>query len=96
MANYQHVEDVLELLFPALYFFDLKTGEHRQKAKVKAELLTLMDLLDQLELDKLQKETKSIRNHIDDICICYQQVEDIFQKLSQTIAKENLEMIGLA
>jgi len=59
-----------------LYFFDLKTGEHRQKAKakVKAELLTLMDLLDQLELDKLQKETKAIRNHIDDICICYQQV----------------------
>jgi hypothetical protein len=96
MANYQHVEDVLALLFPALYFFDLKTGEHRQKAKVKAELLTLMDLLDQLELDKLQRETKAIRNHIDDICICYQQVEDIFQRLSQTIAKENLEMIGLA
>jgi len=84
------------LLFPALYFFDLKTGEHRQKTKVKSELLTLMDLLDQLELDKLQKETKAIRSHIDDICICYQQVEDIFQRLSQTIAKENLEMIGLA
>ena len=96
MANYQHVEDVLALLFPALYFFDLKTGEHRQKAEVKAELLTLMDLLDQLELDKLQKETKAIRSHIDDICVCYQQVEDIFQKLSQTIVKENLEMIGLA
>ena len=96
MANYQHVENVLERLFPALYFFDLKTGEHRQKSKVKAELLTLMDLLDQLELDKLQQETKAIRSHIDDICICYQQVEDIFQKLSQTIVKENLEMIGLA
>ena len=96
MATYQYVEDVLELLFPALYFFDLNTGEHRQKTKVKAELLTLMDLLDQLELDKLQKETKAIRSHIDDICICYQQVEDIFQRLSQTIAKENLEMIGLA
>ncbi|BCG62937.1 MAG: hypothetical protein methR_P0617 [Methyloprofundus sp.] len=96
MANYQHVEDVLALLFPALYFFDLKTGEHRQKSKVKAELLTLMDLLDQLELDKLQQETKAIRSHIDDICICYQQVEDIFQRLSQSIAKENLEMIGLA
>ena len=33
MANFQHVEDVLALLFPALYFFDLKTGEHRQKLK---------------------------------------------------------------
>lgn len=96
VANYQHVEDVLERLFPALYFFDLKTGEHRQKAKVKAELLTLMDRLDQLKLDKLQQETKAIRSHIDDICICYQQVEEIFQRLSQTIAKENLEMIGLA
>jgi len=63
---------------------------------VKAELLTLMDLLDQLKLDKLQKETKAIRSHIDDICICYQQVEDIFQTLSQTLVKENIEMIGLA
>ena len=94
--NYQHVRDVLELLFPALYFFDLKTGEHRQKAKVKAELLTLMDLLDQLKLDKLQQETKAIRSHIDDICICYQQVEDICQPLSKRVSKENLEMIGLA
>ena len=96
VADFQQVEDVLVLLFPSLYFFDLKTGEHRQKANVKAELLTLMDLLDQLELNKLQKETKAIRSHIDDICVCYQQVEDIYQQLSQSISKENLEMIGLA
>ncbi len=72
MANYQHVEDVLARLFSALYFFDLKTGEHHPKTKVKAELLTLMDLLDQLDLDKLQKETKAIRSHIDDIYFFYQ------------------------
>lgn len=96
VADFQQVEDVLALLFPSLYFFDLKTGEYRQKAKVKAELLILMDLLDQLELNKLQKETKAIRRHIDDICVCYQQVEDICQQLSQSISKEKLEMIGLA
>jgi len=96
MSDYQHVSDVLELLFPGLYFFDLKTGKHRQQAKVKAELLTLMDLLDLLTLDKLQQETKSIRSHIDDICVCYQQVEVIYQPLSERISKENLEMIGLA
>ena len=96
VADFQHVEDVLGLLFPSLYFFDLKTGEYRQSTKVKAELLTLMDLLDLLTLDKLQSETKAIRSHIDDICICYQQVEDICQQLSQTISKENLEMLGLA
>ena len=55
-----------------------------------------MDLLDQLKLDKLQQETKAIRSHIDDICICYQQVEDICQQLSKRVSKENLEMIGLA
>ena len=96
VADFQQVEDVLALLFPSLYFFDLNTGEHRQKSKVKAELLTLMDLLDQLELNKLQKETKAIRSHINDICVCYQQVEDICKQLSQSMSKEKLEMLGLA
>jgi len=55
-----------------------------------------MDLLDQLELDKLQQETKSIRNHIDDVCVCYEQVEAIYQQLSPSTSKENIEILGLA
>jgi hypothetical protein len=94
--HYQHVQDILDMLFPSLYFFDLKTGEHRQKAEVKAELLIMMDLLDEIKLVKLQVQTKAIRSHIDDICVCYQQVEDIYQQLSKKISKENLKFIGLA
>ena len=94
--QYQHVQTLLDMLFPALYFFDLKTGEHRQKAQVREEILLLMALLDELKLAKLQVLTKAIRKHIDDICICYQQVEDIYQQLSKKISPENLKFIGLA
>ena len=94
--NYQPVQDVLDMLFPSLYFFDLKTGEHRKKTEVKEDLLIMMDLLDELKLVKLQTQTKAIRRHIDDICVCYQQVEDIYKQLSKNISEENLKFIGLA
>ncbi len=96
MHQYQHIQDVLDMLFPALYFFDLKTGEHRQQANVKAEILLLMEFLDELKIEKIQIEIKSIRDHIDDICICYQQVEAIYKQLSEKILPEILNFIGLA
>ncbi|WP_286019323.1 hypothetical protein, partial [Candidatus Venteria ishoeyi] len=36
------------------------------------------------------------RDHVDDICTCYQQVEDICQQLSKTIPTDLLDYIGLA
>jgi len=96
MAQYQHLSDVLDLLFPSLYFFDLKTGQPRYQQQAKADIFTLMDLLDELSWPKLQTQTKKIREHIDDICSCYQQIEDIYQSLSKTIPEETLNFIGLA
>ena len=55
-----------------------------------------MDLLDECELPKLQEQTQSIRNHIDDICVCYQQVEKICLKLAKTLSGETLNFVGLA
>jgi hypothetical protein len=96
IAQYQHVSDILDLLFPCLYFFDLTTGQHRRECQVKSEVLILMDLLDECELPKLQQQTQSIRNHIDDICVCYQQVEDICLELGNTLPEEILKFVGLA
>lgn len=96
IARYQHVSDLLDLLFPSLYFFDLSTGQHRQACQVKSDVLTLMDLLDECELPKLQEQTQSIRSHIDDICVCYQQVEEICLELAKSLPEEALKFVGLA
>lgn len=96
ITEYQHVSDILDILFPLLYFFDLKTGKPRQQQAIKEDILILMDLLDELSLSKLQEQTKKIREHIDSICTCYQQVEGICQELSNSIPEEILDYIGLA
>jgi len=55
-----------------------------------------MAWLDECELPKLQGQTQSIRNHIDDIGVCYQQVEEICLELAKTLATETLNIVGLA
>jgi hypothetical protein len=94
--RYQHIADVLALLFPSLYFFDLQSGKLRRPAQVKETLLTLMDWLDELDYPALQVETRTIRNHVDDICICYKRAEEIYQTLSATISEDVLNFIGLS
>ena len=96
IAQYQHVSDILDLLFPGLYFFNLSTGQHRQQCQVKSDLLTLMDWLDECELPKLQEQTQAIRNHVDDIGVCYRQVEEICLELAKTLSTETLNFVGLA
>jgi hypothetical protein len=96
MAEYQYVSDVLDILYSTLYFFDLETGKPRYSQQVKADILVLMDLLNELKLSKLKEQTQKIRLHIDDICNCYQQVETIYQQLTKTIPFEILNYIGLA
>jgi hypothetical protein len=96
IAQYQHVSDILDLLFPALYFFDQATGRHHTEQQVKSDVLALMDLLDECELQKLQQETQTIRNHIDDICVCYRQVEEICKGLAKTLPEDVLNFMGLA
>jgi hypothetical protein len=93
---YQHVADVLALLFPSLYFFDLQNGNLRRAVQVKETILTLMDWLDELDYPVLQVETKTIRNHIDDICCCYQKSEGIYDALATTIPENVLNFAGLA
>lgn len=96
ISQYQHVSDIVDLLLPALYFFNPATGRHRKALQVKSDVLALMDLLDECELHNLQQQTQTIRNHIDDICVCYRQVEEICQKLAGTLPEQTLNFLGLA
>jgi hypothetical protein len=94
--RYQHVADVLALLFPALYFFDLRTGALRRENQVRETILTLMAWLDELDYLALQDETQAIRSHIDSICSGYQRSAEIYQALSTTIPAKALNFAGLA
>jgi len=96
IQRYQHVADVLGLLFPSLYFFDLQTSKLRRAVQVKETILTLMDWLDELDYPVLQAETNTIRSHIDDICYCYKKSEEIYDTLSATIPENVLSFAGLA
>ncbi len=97
IAQYQHINDILDILYSSLYFFDIKTGKPHYPQEVKDDILTLMDLLDEeLSLVKLKEQTQKIRGHIDDICNCYQQVENNYEQLAKTIPSEVLNDIGLA
>jgi hypothetical protein len=93
---YQHVTDILALLFPSLYFFDLQNGKLRDAEQVKCNLLTLMDWLDELDYPVLQIETAAIRNHLDGICNCYKKAEAIYKNLAIHFSTEILDFVGLA
>lgn len=96
IQQYQHVNDALNVLFPTLYFFNPDTGRHRKEQQIKQDVLVLMDWLDECRLPKLQQCTQSIRHHIDSICICYRQVEEICQELTKTLPEDLINFVGLA
>jgi hypothetical protein len=94
--QYQHVNDIIELLLPTLYFFDPTTGLPHTPEQVKSDVLALMDLLDECPLPKLQQCTHTIRTHIDDICACYRQVEDVCKTLAKLLPEEVIPFVCLA
>ena len=92
---YERVEELVPMITPLLYFFDTHGKPHGRKS-VKEELLIIMDLLDELQNASITAQTQRIRNHIDDIVLCYQQVEEVYQRLNNTLAKPALDFLCLA
>ena len=44
--------------------------------------MTIIAWLEESQNEQVNKQTQSIKNHIDDIVLCYQQIEEIYQDLS--------------
>ena len=95
IALYQQVEDALLLLIPSLFFINSE-GQPNSSQTVKDNILTIMELLEELENEQINKQTESIRNHIDDIVLCYHQVEEVYQELSTQIDEELLSVLCTA
>lgn len=49
-----------------------------------------MEWLEESQNEQIKKRTESIRNHLDEIILCYQQVEEVYQKLSTEIDPQPL------
>ena len=92
---YKQVEAALQLLIPSLYFIT-SFGHPNDKQTVKDDILTIMGWLEEMEDEQISKETESIRNHIDDIILCYHQVEEVYQELLTQIDEDILSALCTA
>ena len=96
IERYDHLHNCLAMLFSSLYFFDLSSGKPRFVQSVKEELSILLDLLDESDWAALRKETATVRSHMDDICACYQPLEELWSQLNTTIPETTLHYLALA
>ncbi|MDM8561526.1 hypothetical protein [Candidatus Parabeggiatoa sp. HSG14] len=83
------------MLIPSLYFFNSE-GRPNEKQTVKSDILTIISFLEELQNQKIIEQTFTIKKHIDDIILCYQQVSDIYQNLSTKLATKPLNYLCLA
>jgi hypothetical protein len=92
---YQQVEEALLMLIPSLYFINHE-GCPNNRQSVKDDILTIMGWLEESLHYQINKQTESIRNHIDDIVLCYQQIEEVYQELSTEIDPQPLNALCVA
>jgi len=92
---YQLLEDLLRRVKPLMRFFD-NSGKPHTRKQVKEELLIIMDGVEKLENEQISREAQSIRSHIDEIVLCYRQVEESYKELSAILPKEALDFVCLA
>jgi len=55
-----------------------------------------MTWLEESQNEQVNIQTQSIKNHIDDIVLCYEQIEEIYQELSSKIAPQPLNALCIA
>ena len=92
---YQQVEDALLLLIPSLFFINPE-GRPNCSQTVRDDILTITSWLEELENEQINKQTESKGNHIEDIVLCYHQVEEVYQELSTQIDEELLNVLCAA
>ena len=64
--------------------------------EVRSNLMVILSLIEDIKDDKLPKLVKSIRSHIDDILVPFEQVESIHAELLERVAQPTLDALVLA
>ena len=95
MARYDQLDLLLHLLREALHLCS-PFGRLRTAQGVRAELTSLLSLIEEIEDAVLPKLLKSIRSHLDDIVAPFEQAASIHAKLLALIPQPILDALVLA
>jgi hypothetical protein len=92
---YDHLAMLLHLLREALHVCS-PHGTLRTREGVRAELLLLFDMIQELDCAAMTKPLKSMRQHIDDIVVPFKQAEAIATELRVVVPHDALDFLVLA
>ena len=92
---YDHLAMLLHLLREALHVCS-PHGTLRTREGVRAELMLLFDMIQELDCAAMTKPLKSIRQHIDDIVVPFKQAEAIATELRVVVPHDALDFLVLA
>lgn len=95
IVRYDTYVILVHSFFSSLNFFDEK-GAPRSKEQALVELQILLDLISVLEERTINDATLVLRTHLDDIVLCFEQVQEVYHQLSLNIPKNALDFICLA
>jgi len=92
---YDHLAMLLHLLREALHVCS-PHGTLRTREGVRAELMLLFDMIQELDCAAMTKPLTSIRQHIDDIVVPFKQAEAIATELRVVVPHDALDFLVLA
>lgn len=92
---YDKFEILAYYFFTSLNFFD-KNGPPRFQKQVKEELQILLNLMEELHQDTIFDVISVMRNHLDDIVLCFEQIQEVHRQLSEIVPKDALDCLCLA
>lgn len=95
IALYDQLAMLLHWLRDALQLCS-EHGKLRTQEDVRSELMSLLDMLQELHCAALTRTLKSIGNHIDDILVPFKHAEDIDVELRVVVPHEALDFLVMA
>ena len=95
MAIYDQLDMLLQLLRETLQLCSPQ-GKLRTVAGVRAELTSLLDMIEELDCTSIIKTLQPIKAHIDDILVPFAQCEVMYAQLLEVVPAHALDFLVLA
>src|SRR5713101_10042064 len=95
MARYDQLSLLLQWLRETLHLCS-PLGRLRTVEGVRSDLLCLLDMIQEVDDEKLAKRLKPIRSHLDDILVPFEQVESVHGELLELMSEPIVDALVLA
>lgn len=95
MARYDQLSLLLQWLRATLHLCS-PLGRLRTVEGVRSALIYLLDMIQEVDDEKLAKLLKPIRSHLDDILVPFEQVESVHGELLELMPEPIVDALGLA